>query len=382
MTRLDVTSKRTTRDKRVDVVRGLALLMILIDHTDKNVLGNFTLRNFGLCDAAEVFVLLAGFASTYAYGTGIVKNGLLSGGVRIAKRCARLYYAQVGIMVSMMGITCMWSWLFGIGETTPIIGAVTDAIREGWVGFLKCLTLFGQPGYMNILPLYIVLLACFPLIFVGMRYLGVSITLTLSGAIWLGLSQIAHVNLPDVLFGGGWFFNPFGWQFLFALGAALAVWVQRSEGALPRYPWLSAICWLVLSFCFLQSTPWSTIGLPDLSLVTLYTHKSSLDPLRLLNVLALAYLLFTSNWLKSLVQLKVLAPIEACGKNSLEVFAVTSVLALLGSLMFVTFGAGWILQTAVNATTIIVLLAVGVFFERRRRGTRQAQPTQAAPSLV
>ena len=46
-----------------DVFRGLALLMIFIDHIPGNVLSLIAKisRNFGFSDAAEIFVLLAAF---------------------------------------------------------------------------------------------------------------------------------------------------------------------------------------------------------------------------------------------------------------------------------------------------------------------------------
>jgi uncharacterized membrane protein len=47
-------------DHRIDVLRGMALLMIFVDHIPGNVLSLVTLHNFGFSDAAEVFVLLAG----------------------------------------------------------------------------------------------------------------------------------------------------------------------------------------------------------------------------------------------------------------------------------------------------------------------------------
>ena len=69
------------RDLRADVFRGLALWFIFIDHVPGNRLGGFTLQNFALCDAAEAFVLLAGYAAGLAYGglagfTTMVANGL------------------------------------------------------------------------------------------------------------------------------------------------------------------------------------------------------------------------------------------------------------------------------------------------------------------
>ena len=56
------------RDPRIDVLRGVALMMIFADHLPGNPLSLITLRNFGFSDAAEVFVLLAGFSSMLAYG--------------------------------------------------------------------------------------------------------------------------------------------------------------------------------------------------------------------------------------------------------------------------------------------------------------------------
>ena len=58
---------RTQRDLRLDVFRGLALVMIFINHVPGTVYENFTNRNFGLSDAAEGFVLMSGVAAGLAY---------------------------------------------------------------------------------------------------------------------------------------------------------------------------------------------------------------------------------------------------------------------------------------------------------------------------
>src|ERR1700719_147073 len=97
------------RDPRVDVVRGLALMMIFIDHIPGNVLGLVTLHNFGFSDAAEVFVLLAGFSSMLAYGRIFERDGARSGLRRIALRLARLYLFQVGLLLATLGAVLMWT---------------------------------------------------------------------------------------------------------------------------------------------------------------------------------------------------------------------------------------------------------------------------------
>ena len=66
---------RPHRDLRVDFFRGLALWWIFIDHIPDNWIAQFSLRNVALCDATEVFVLLAGYAGGLAYGRSMDRHG-------------------------------------------------------------------------------------------------------------------------------------------------------------------------------------------------------------------------------------------------------------------------------------------------------------------
>ena len=86
--------KPSQRDLRVDLLRGIALLTIFIDHSSGNILGQLTLRNFGFCDAAELFVFLAGFSAVLAYGKCFERDGIAAGLRRIGARCLRLYAFQ------------------------------------------------------------------------------------------------------------------------------------------------------------------------------------------------------------------------------------------------------------------------------------------------
>ena len=47
--------QRRPRDPRIDAFRGLALVMIFIDHMPGNPYEHYTLRNWGFSDAAEAF---------------------------------------------------------------------------------------------------------------------------------------------------------------------------------------------------------------------------------------------------------------------------------------------------------------------------------------
>ena len=78
------------RDLRIDFFRGLALIMIFVNHVPGNMFEIFTSRNFGLTDAAEIFVFLAGYAAALAYGRGIAEQGAWKGGRRIFVRAGQL----------------------------------------------------------------------------------------------------------------------------------------------------------------------------------------------------------------------------------------------------------------------------------------------------
>jgi hypothetical protein len=68
--------------------------MMFVDHIPQNVLNRFTLRNVGFADAAEIFVLLAGYASWLAYGRNFERVGLRAGVGRVWRRCVRRTFSR------------------------------------------------------------------------------------------------------------------------------------------------------------------------------------------------------------------------------------------------------------------------------------------------
>ena len=50
----------------LDMLRGYALVCIMLDHMPISALRWFTLANFSIFDAAELFVLLSGFQLRWA----------------------------------------------------------------------------------------------------------------------------------------------------------------------------------------------------------------------------------------------------------------------------------------------------------------------------
>ena len=63
------------RSVEVDFIRGVVLIVIAIDHVSGSALAKFTLHGYAFCDAAEVFVFLAGYASAAGYEAIGAKHG-------------------------------------------------------------------------------------------------------------------------------------------------------------------------------------------------------------------------------------------------------------------------------------------------------------------
>jgi hypothetical protein len=361
------------RDPRIDVVRGMALLMIFVDHIPGNALGWVTLRNFGFSDAAEIFVFLAGMSAMLAYGKAFERDGTLGGLRRVFRRWGRLYLFHVGLFLTTCLMVLVWTMHYHLQPTlvAPIINAPIS-------GLIRGLLLQALPSYLDILPLYLVLIAGFPLIYFGLRR-NLWLALIASATLWLAANLDPNLNLPNWINHGRWFFNPFAWQFLFTIGAAFALPAATAKCALQRISWVAWLCIAYLSFALLESAPWADWNLPDLRPLTLATpEKTPLAPLRLLDVLSLAYLLLSSDRLRVLAGRWFFRPLEICGRHSLEVFAVGCIAALLGRLLFRTYGAGIEAQIAINVIGIAMMCVVGLWLEKRRT----SQSIQSSPGLA
>jgi hypothetical protein len=365
--------RKIPRDPRVDIMRGAALLMIFIDHVPGNDLSWFTMHVFGFCDAAEVFVLLAGFSAMIAYGRSFSRDGTWVGLRKIAMRCLRIYAAQVGLLLVTLLVVQVWTSLahFVPLAEAPLLNAGIRGVREG-------VLLRALPEYLDILPLYIVLLAIFPLIYACAR-LNLWLTLAGSALLWLASWHFPWLDLTSWPDNEGWYFDPFSWQFLFTIGIAHAVVLQRRE-ALPRYGWLVALCLVFLLFAFLETAPFRIWHLPNLRLFPLEApDKSRLNPLRLLDIEALFYVTMSSGLIRRIATSSWLRPLEACGRHSLYIFATGCALAMIARMAMRTIGFDWPMQVAVNGIGIAVQCLLALWLEQARRKKVSMEGQGAAP---
>ncbi|GBQ62741.1 hypothetical protein AA103196_0392 [Ameyamaea chiangmaiensis NBRC 103196] len=373
---VEVNPPRRGRDHRVDAMRGLALLMMFVDHIPQNLLNRLTLHNVGFADAAEIFVMLAGFASWIAYGNAIERHGWREGVSRIVRRCAVLYLYQFGLLLLTVLTIRQWRRIWPLPPD-----AVEPELAHGSTWLWKVLTLDALPNYLNILPLYIVLLLLFPVIYALLRR-SLPLGLGISAAVWLLINVDPDVNLPNWLDPDGWYFDPFAWQFLFTLGACGAILTSRHGGSLPRRRWLTCVAWVYLAFSALESFPWTAWGLPDLRLFPMGPpEKTSLSPVRLIDVLSIFYLVESSRWARRASEGRLGQLFARFGRHSLEIFATGTVLDLYARLAFSLLGASWWMQMAVNVVSIALLYGLSLILDaRRKRASERARVKRQAPT--
>src|SRR5271170_3087401 len=202
------------RDLRLDFFRGLGLLFIYLDHLPDNVVSLITLSNFAFCDAAELFVFISGFSAALVFGRVMTQQGIAFAGAQILKRCWTLYVAHIFLFVIFIAQVSYTATRFDSPMFVDEM-KVADFLQEPYIAVLKAVSLQFQPEFMDILPLYIVLLLGFVAVLPLLRawpapVVGLSIGLYAAAA-------ILHFNLRTYP-NGVWYFNPCTWQLLFVLG--------------------------------------------------------------------------------------------------------------------------------------------------------------------
>src|SRR6516162_2732819 len=193
----------TKRIDGIDFWRGLALLMIFIDHVPENVFQHVTQKNFGFSDAAELFVFLSGVSVALAYGTRFF-DGETVGAVRaVLRRAFTLYWVQTLISLLIIAIFVGAATLWNDNDLLEDADTVVSNPLQTTAAILA---LLHQLENANILPLYIVLLLMTPLLLALARR-DDRLMLAASAGIYLA-ARAFSLNLPTWPVEGTWFFNP------------------------------------------------------------------------------------------------------------------------------------------------------------------------------
>lgn len=380
------------RIEAIDFFRGLALVFVLVDHIDHMALDGsclvaWSLMGFGFCDFADVFVFLSGLTVGWVYSFYTTRNGARAAVRKMIVRSAQLL---VGYALTSIGVSAI-AYLSDI----PLVAPDKNLLSVFWLGY--------QPFTLMILCLYIVLL---PTTVAALFVSRTSVCFIFLTSFCVYASVQIWPALNFYIADSPWVFNPFAWQFLMVGAMLIGARLRNSTEEGTEFHMLASekrtfgVRTRTLGMIVLHRRPPShknkTGGIFPL-LVTIavlafgafiekgefvfgserqriaiellrfgeweatLTNKTRLAPLRLLNFIALAYVVY--RLLPSDGRIwsnKAFRPIMACGRNSLTVYCFGVLLTHLSSIMFDRFGTipSVVVIVAVDAVIIQIVFAM------------------------
>jgi hypothetical protein len=372
---------RRARDTRLDFFRGLTMFIIFIAHIPENPWNSWIPARFGWSSGAELFVFCSGLASSLAFGSIFVKHGYWAGLKRIIYRIWQIYWAHIGLFLAIVSITLAASEISDIDYVEKLfLNWFFEDPRKALPAFL---TLRFIPNLLDILPMYIVVLAAVPLVMALARIHPALVALVSIG-LWL-MVQITGINLParagqDF----GWYFNPMAWQMLFFTGFAFGMgWLpypRLQQGLLFK----ACVAFIVLSIPL--TFWWALEVVPLLETINTWLmpdhQPTSLHWLRYVHLLALAYVALTLiEPRRHVLDTAIARPILTVGRQSLATFLASMAMAWTAGIMLDWAGRSMLNVSLVNTFGLLGVYAIArivTAMKAKPRSSGQLSP-KAAP---
>jgi hypothetical protein len=359
-------------DPRLSLLLGIAAWFLFLDHVPHNAVSVLTLRNFGFSGATDLFVFVGGYTAAILYGKMMLERGFLVTATRIFRRVWQLYAAYVVLFViyiDLIGYVARKSAAPEIIHEFNVAGILGHTIRTLIYGLL----LQAKPLNLDVLQLFIVLMAFFPVVLFGMLRRP---NLTAAGSIVLYLAARKFdwnlSSFPD----GHWYFNPFSWQLLFVLGAWFALGSARQMQAIRSLQELSILRILALLYLLFALIVTVAGNLPQLAGIVpdpvlnlfLPNEKENLAPYRVLHFLTLAFLFSFAvprDWHG--FQRPALRPIVKCGEEWLPVFCAGVFLSFAGHFFLITGPNSLAMHFLVSIVGIAIMAGVAYYASWSKR---------------
>jgi hypothetical protein len=169
-----------SRDVRIDLVRGLALLMIFTDHILGNIVSEFSLHHVAINDALEVFIYLSGTSCGICFYGNILSRGFWYTQQRVLRRALTIYGAYLIVSFSILSIV-LYSRSFMPDSVCARYRLVLD---DPLAALVKSAVFAYTPGITGILIPYIALIPFLPIVLWLMQR-SCTPVLGVSGAVWL-----------------------------------------------------------------------------------------------------------------------------------------------------------------------------------------------------
>jgi hypothetical protein len=311
----------------------------------------------------------------------MLERGFIVGATRLFKRVWQLYVAYIVLfviyVVTITSVAAQYAAPNIIYEFN-VTGLVDHPIRTLAHGLL----LEAKPLNLDVLQLYIILMAFFPPV---LRIMLHKPDLTLAGSIALYLvARAFEWNLPSFP-DGSWYFNPFCWQLLFVFGAWLALGGLEKCRSILELPLLLqfGIAYLAFALVMTMAGRFPEFGtmLPTWLFDAFNPNdKTNLAPYRLLHFIALAFIVTRSvpkHWPG--LKWNIFKPIIKCGQQSLAVFCVGVFLSFAGHFALTISSGSLLAQILVSATGVAIMTVVACYISWSRR---QDAPSEIAPRIA
>jgi len=348
----------SARDIRLDLFRGLALWFIFLDHIPTNIVSWLTIRNYGFSDATEIFVFISGYTAVIAYSRMMDREGWTRAAARIWRRVWQLYVAHILLFVAFSAQIAYVS----IARDTPSLIEEMQLLGLGenpYRAILEAALLKFRPVNLDVLPLYIVLLAAFPLV----------LPFVVRWPLWVVAAAMAlyvatcryNWNLPAYPEEKVWFFNPMAWQVVFHVGAACAV-LGPKLAWLDRFRWpLTLLAAAFLLFAAFISLSWHYNPLERLvpawiARLIYPIDKTNIDILRFMHFVAVAWMVRLLVPIDApFLKWQVWRPLRRCGEASLLIFCIGTFLALSGQVIVSHYEDSIVSQIVVSIAGIVIM---------------------------
>jgi len=207
------------RDLVLDFLRGLAVFSMVTDHLlFVSGFSYLTRERVGVVTGAEFFVLISGVLIGHIYRQKIAKYGFKPPAVALLKRAFQLYWVCVAIVVGVFLFSLIPSvntklytpWgMYNLYDAVQLVG--------WWKVLTHSLLLKCGPLRMNVIGIYVVLMAAAPIAMWFLTKSQTKLLLLLSGLAWL-INLKFQFRMSTTVFDS--VFRVLSWQFLFVIGMA------------------------------------------------------------------------------------------------------------------------------------------------------------------
>jgi len=381
---INLAAAQRLRDARIDLFLGMANWFLFLDHIPNNVVSWMTLRNYGFSGAVDVVIFISGYAAAAAYAKIMLERGVIVGATRVLRRSWQLYAAFVAlfaIYVVTIGDVANRYAAPDIIYDFNVAGLLEDPVRTVTHGLI----LQTRALNLDVLQLYVLLMACFPVVLWAMLRRP---ALTVAGSLVLYLAA-RHFdwNLPSFP-DGNWYFNPLCWQLLFVLGAACALGEARNRLSTFASRILAGlgVAYLVFALAMTMAGRFPELGhaLPVwLRDAFIPNDKTNLAPYRLIHFIVVAMFvtrLVPKDWRG--LNWPVFKPLILCGQQSLAVFCAGVFLSFAGRLVLITNSGSLVEQILVSVLGIVIMTLVAGYISWSKRQDRPLSARMVrSPSL-